>query len=304
VQTTTPIPESAAIGEASIDRSPRLVDFYELTKPRMNFLVLITTVVGLYMATSDSLNWPLLLHTMLGTSLCAASAAVLNQFMERRFDALMRRTRNRPLPARRISPAEALAIGFVLGIVGVTYLSILVNGLTAALGAFTILSYLLIYTPLKRVTTLNTVVGAIPGAIPPVMGWTAVHNALTLEAWALFGILFMWQMPHFLAIAILYKEDYEAGGFKMLPSADSDLHLTSFMIVLYSVALIPVSLLPVVLHISGVWYMGAAMLLGVLFLAAGVGCALGRKRVDARRLFFASIIYLPLLLAFMMIDKR
>jgi protoheme IX farnesyltransferase len=282
----------------------RLADFYELTKPRMNFLVLITTLVGLYMAASEIVRWPLLVHTMLGTTLCAAGAAVMNQFMERRFDALMRRTRNRPLAAGRIAPRDAAALGVVLSVVGVTYLTLLVNPLTAILGAVTILSYLLIYTPLKRVTSLNTIIGAVPGAIPPVMGWTAVHDQLTLEAWALFGILFLWQMPHFLAIAIMYKDDYAAGGYKMLPVVDPQLHLTSFMIVLYTVALIPVSLLPTVLHISGPWYAVAALVLGAIFLAAGVGCAISRKRPDARRLFFASIIYLPLLLAFMMIDKH
>ena len=281
----------------------RFNDFYELTKPRMNLLVVLTTAVGFYMASPGTIDWWLLLHTALGTALTAAGAAVLNQLVERDFDKLMPRTRNRPLPAGRVTPLEALAYGVLLGVSGVAYLSILVNPLTALLGAVTLLSYLFIYTPMKRWTTLNTVVGAVPGAIPPMMGVTAVTGVLSMQAIALFGILFFWQMPHFLAIAILYRQDYAAGGFKMLPVVDEDLSCTGHQIVLYALALIPTSLMPVMLRMAGVSYFASAMLLGLAFLGYGISCAVNKTRVDARKLFFASIIYLPLLLLVMMIDR-
>lgn len=286
----------------SISRS-RLVDFYELTKPRMNFLVVITTAVGYYMAAHHPMEWGRLIHTLLGTLLTAASASVFNQYLEREYDALMPRTADRPLPAGRITPSEALLFGFPMGIVGVAYLALAVNFLTAGLGAITLLSYVLLYTPLKRHSSLNTVVGAIPGAIPPVMGFTAVQNALSPQALALFGILFLWQMPHFLAIAILYRDDYARGGFKMLPVIDRDLTLTSSQIILYSIALIPATLLPAGLGMAGAAYFCLATLLGLAFLTFGISAAASKTRADARKLFLASILYLPLLLGAMMIDK-
>ena len=280
-------------------------DLYELTKPRMNLLVLITTMVGYYMAVTDAVavNWPRVVHTALGTALCAAAAGVMNQVVERDFDKLMPRTRLRPLPAGRVSRKLATVYGLSLGVLGVAYLFIAVNPLTASLGLATILGYLLVYTPMKRRSTLNTVIGAIPGAIPPVMGWTAVRNGLSPEALALFGILFLWQMPHFLAIAILYKNDYAAGGFKMLPVVDEDLRVTGRQIILYGAVLIPVSLMPSVLGMTGAVYFVAAMVLGLAFLTFGVTAAATRQRIDSRKLFFASIIYLPLLLAVMMLNK-
>ncbi len=281
----------------------RLVDFYELTKPRMNFLVVITTMVGFCMASRGGIDWLGLLHTILGTALTAAGASVLNQLIERDYDAKMPRTADRPIPAGRISPGQALACGLAYAVVGVAYLALLVNPITALLGLATLLIYLLIYTPLKRITSLNTVVGAIPGAIPPLMGFTAVHNAISLEGLAVFGILFFWQMPHFLAIAILYKRDYQAGGFRMLPCVDDELHLTNRMILLYAAALLPVSLLPSALGMTGPVYFAAAMLLGLSFLGCGISCAASRTRAEARQLFIASIIYLPLLLGAMMLDK-
>lgn len=295
-----PAPAAAAPPTAS-----RATDFYELTKPRMNFLVLLTTMVGYFMAVrhASSLEWMRVLHTLAGTALTAAAASVLNQLIERDFDKLMPRTRNRPIPAGRVAPIEAVFYGVALGLTGVLYLAAMVNVLTAVLGAFTLLCYLFVYTPMKRRTTLNTVIGAVPGAIPPMMGWTAVHNAISPEAVALFCILFFWQMPHFLAIAILYRDDYKAGGFKMLPVVDQDLLITSRQIVLYAVALIPVTLMPTVIGMAGSAYFTAAMLLGLAFLSFGISCAATRTRRDARKLFFASIIYLPLLLAAMMLDK-
>src|SRR3954454_8559572 len=285
------------------DAAPsRLRDFYELTKPRMNFLVVCTTAVGYAMAPHHG-QWGTLVHAIIGTALTAASASVLNQLVERSYDALMPRTRNRPLPGGRITPGEALAFGVVLGVAGGAYLLFTVNLPTALLGAFTLASYVWVYTPLKRVTSLNTVIGAVPGAIPPMMGWAAATGALGPEAISLFAIMFLWQMPHFLAIAILYERDYAAGGFKMLPVIDPGLRLTSRMIVLYGAALIPVSLTPVGVAMAGSVYLAGAVLMGLAFFSYCVSCAVSKERVDARKLFFASIIYLPLLFAVMMIDK-
>jgi protoheme IX farnesyltransferase len=281
----------------------RWTDFYELTKPRMNFLVLVTTLVGFYLAGGSKLNWVLLLPTLIGTALCAAGASVLNQFVERDLDKLMPRTRNRPIPAGRIEPREALITGITLGIAGFVTLALCVNGLTALLGGLTLLSYVLVYTPLKRVTTLNTIIGAVPGAIPPLMGFTAIDNAFSAPALSLFAILFFWQMPHFLAIAILYRRDYALAGFKMLPVVDEDLSATARQIVLWAVALVPVSLMPVYVGIAGQAYFAVALMLGLAFLSFGVSCAATRERLDARKLFFASIIYLPALLGVMMLDR-
>jgi len=301
----TDLPDAAvARVEAVAARPSRLADFYELTKPRMNFLVLVTTMVGFYMALRHGWQgWALMLHTLAGTALAAAGASVLNQYVEREHDAKMSRTAGRPLPAGRVAPLEALLFGVTLGASGVVYLAALVNPLTAALGALTIATYVFLYTPMKRWTTLCTVVGAVPGAIPPMMGWTAATASLSAEAWALFGILFFWQMPHFLAIAILYRDDYAAGGFKMLPVVDEELSVTGRQMVLYALALVPVSLLPVALRMAGLGYGLAAVVLGLAFLGFSVKCAFGKGRGEARALFLASIVYLPLLLAAMMLDR-
>src|SRR5688572_16878103 len=299
---TDDAPDAAAASAAAVPS--RWVDYYELTKPRMNFLVVITTMVGFYMAAHVGIDWLLLIHTLLGTALTAAGSAVLNQYVERDIDKLMPRTMDRPVPAGRVAPLEALLYGVALGSVGVVYLALMVNLLTALLGAVTLGTYVLLYTPMKRWTTLNTVVGAVPGAIPPMMGFTAAQGALSPEALAVFGILFFWQMPHFLAIAILYKDDYAKGGLKMLPVVDRDLSVTSRQILLYGVALIPATLAPVQLGMAGAMYFTCAVLLGCAFLSFGVSCATTRTRADARKLFFASIVYLPLLLAAMMLDKQ
>lgn len=281
----------------------RTADLFDLTKPRMNLLILVTTTVGYIMAGGQPGRRGHLVSALLGTALCAAAASVLNQVWEREFDALMPRTRNRPLPAGRMASHDALILGVVLGIVGITTLALLVNSLTATLGAFTLLSYVLIYTPMKRRTTLCTLAGAVPGAIPPVMGWAAVHGTLGPQALALFAILFIWQMPHFLAIAILYRDDYARGGFCMLPVEDEDLAATSRQIVLFSTALIPVTLVPAMLGMSGPAYFTAAVLLGLAFLSFAISAAASKSRLDARKLFFASIVYLPALLGFMVMDR-
>lgn len=281
----------------------RLADYYDLTKPRMNGLVLATTAVGYYMAGRGWGDWRVLLWTLVGTALTAAGSAVLNQYVEREYDALMPRTRRRPLPAGRVSPVEGLALGVLLSVAGLAVLALLVNGLVAVLGAVTLGTYVFLYTPLKRVTTLCTIVGAVPGALPPVMGVAAAAGEVTAAGWLLFGILFLWQMPHFLAIAILYRDDYATGGFKMLPVVDADGTATARQIVVYSLALVPMTLLPAVVRVAGMFYFAAALVMGVAFLGFGVMCAFTRTRAHARQLFFASILYLPCLLGVMMIDK-
>jgi protoheme IX farnesyltransferase len=299
---------TAALGTAAVPFGSgylsRWSDFGQLTKPRMNVLVVATTLVGYYIGSRGHVDWLVLLDTLIGTTLTAAAASVLNQYAEGEYDALMKRTRNRPLPAGRVHPLEALYFGIAMAIVGMFYLVTFVNVLTAALGGATLLAYVLIYTPLKRSSTLNTVVGAVPGAIPPVMGFTAAQHSLSPEALAVFAILFLWQMPHFLAIAVLYRDDYAAAGFRMLPVVDRELRVTGEQIVLYTLTLILASLVPVYLGMSGVAYLAAALLLGVGFLGFGVACAAQKTRLSARRLFFASILYLPVLLGAMVADVK
>ena len=278
-------------------------DFYELIKPRMNLLILGTTTVGFSLAARTTDDWKHLPNALVGTAFCAASAAILNQLLEKQYDARMKRTANRPLPTHRISERQALFLGVAAGLIGGCYLLLFVNWMTALLGTATLTSYILIYTPLKRVTTLNTIVGAVPGAVPPMMGWTAVTGSLAIPALALFGILFVWQIPHFLAIATLYREDYQRGGFKMLPVEDPDLRRTGRQILLYSAALFPVSLLPALVGVAGRAYTVSAVMLGVMFFAFALSCANRRSRAEARKLFFASIIYLPVLLAILMMDQ-
>jgi protoheme IX farnesyltransferase len=281
----------------------RVTDFYELTKPRMNFLVVVTTMVGYYMAARGWADWGRVVYTLIGTGLTAAGSSVLNQYVERDLDLLMRRTARRPLPGGRVRPGDALFYGVLLSVAGLAILTLFVNPLTALLGAITLALYVFVYTPAKRRTTICTLIGAVPGAIPPMMGFTAVQGTISLEAFVVFSILFFWQMPHFLAIAILYREDYARGGFQMLPVVDRELHVTSRQIVLYSLSLLPVTLLPALIGMAGGVYFAAALLLGLAFCGFGVLCARSKSRSDARQLFVASIIYLPALFAAMMLDK-
>jgi protoheme IX farnesyltransferase len=248
-------------------------------------------------------HWGRFLPTLFGTALTAAGASVLNQLAERRFDALMARTIHRPIPAGRMRPIDALLFGLALSIGGTAVLSIFVNWVTATLAAITLATYLLLYTPAKRRTTLCTVFGAVPGALPAMMGFTAANGAISAPALAMFAILFVWQIPHFLSIAILYRDDYARGGFQMLPVADQDLAATSRQIVLYSLTLIPVALFPVMLGLAGRTYLIAAVVLGIAFCGFAIRCASTKTPADARRLFFASIVYLPMLLATMTLDK-
>jgi heme o synthase len=289
--------------DPAIAAPSRSADLMELIRPRMNMLVLGTTMVGCCMAANSSHDWLRLPATLIGTALCAAAASIINQVIERPYDALMPRTAHRPLPTGRIAPTHALILGLISGILGVACLSLFVNLLTAFLGFFTLTSYVLVYTPLKRQTTLNTVIGAIPGAIPPVMGWTAIAGSISVPAVALFAILFVWQIPHFLAIATLYREDYRKGGFKMLPAVEDSLAMTSRQILLYTAALVPVSLVPFLLKIAGPVYFTSALLLGLAFAAFAIQCAKLQTRLAAKKLFFASIIYLPVLLTILMLDR-
>jgi len=290
--------------DRSAGRAPaRWADLYELTKPRMNFLVVVTTMVGYYMAARGWGDWARIVYTLIGTALTAAGSSVLNQYAERDLDGLMRRTSRRPLPAGRVRPIEALTFAVILSVSGLAILAWFVNPLTALLGAVTLALYVFAYTPAKRRTTLCTIIGAVPGAIPPMMGFTAVQNVISPAALSLFAILFLWQMPHFLAIAILYREDYARGGFRMLPVIDDGLEMTGRQIILYSLTLIPVSFVPALLGMSGAIYFVAALVLGLAFSGFAVVCARTKTHADARQLFLASILYLPALLTAMMIDK-
>ena len=277
--------------------------FSDLVKARLTALVLITTLVGFYAGSSSPVNYWTMLHALLGTALLACGASALNQLLERKLDARMRRTEDRPLPSGRLSPDAVLIIGVGLSIVGLLDLTLFVNKLTGMLGAATLASYVFIYTPLKRVTTLNTLVGAIPGAIPPLMGWTSATGEISAAGWSLFAILFLWQLPHFMAIAWLYREDYARAGFKMLPIIDPDGRKTAAQAVCHSLGLIPVSLFPSLLGVTGVVYFSAALVLGAAFLFFAIQFSRHLTAERARHLFLASIVYLPVLLGILVLDK-
>lgn len=275
----------------------RAADYWALTKPGITFMVGVTALAGFWMASRGTMDLMLVLHLLGGTLLSSAGAAALNMFMEREPDALMERTRNRPLPAGRLAPGEALAFGWALSLAGTAWLAIGTNLLTAALGAATIFSYLGLYTPLKRRSSLCTLVGALPGALPPVMGWAAASGKLEPAALSIFLVLFFWQLPHFLALAWMYREDYARAGQPMLPVAEPDGVSTGRQVVLQTMALLVASALPVWYGLAGPEYLAVALALGAGFLGFGIAFALDRTRARARRLFLASVTYLPLLLA-------
>ena len=289
-------------GVSAVEKSSRAV-FCDLIKARLTFLVVLTTLVGFYIGTGGAMDWWLMAHALAGTTLLACGAAALNQLWEREHDAKMPRTESRPLPSKRLTPGAVLIFGGACSVAGMVQLALAVNLLTALLGAVTLASYLFVYTPLKRVTWLNTAIGAIPGALPPLMGWTAARNDLTSDGLALFAILFFWQIPHFLAIAWLYREEYEKAGFVMLPSVDADGSRTGRQAVSHTLGLLTVSLLPFALRLTGPVYLLGALVLGLLFLGCAILFSQRLSRAAARQLFFASILYLPLLLALMVIDK-
>lgn len=279
------------------------MDFLELTKPRIVSLVLITTSVGFYLGSAGLLDYGLLLQTLIGTALAAGGTLALNQLIEHEDDAKMQRTRTRPLPAARLQPRDALIFGTVITAGGLVYLAGRVNGLSALVTAAIVVSYLFVYTPLKKKTSLCTLVGAVPGALPPVIGWAAVRGSVDVEAWILFAIMFLWQMPHSLAIAWLYREDYRRAGFQLLPVVNPDGRSTGRQVLNNCLALLAVGLLPTLIGLAGPFYFCAALLLGGMFLWYSVRLAVLRSHQAARHLLFASLIYLPILLAIMAFDK-
>src|ERR1039458_8798334 len=277
--------------------------FADLVKARLTTLVLLTTFVGFYLGERGAVNFLQMFHALFGTALVAAGAAALNQLLEREFDAKMRRTADRPLPSGRLQPATVAIFGGVCSVAGLIYLATLVNLLTSVVGAVTSISYLFIYTPLKRVTWVNTLVGAIPGALPPLMGWTAARNELSGEGWTLFALLAFWQIPHFMAIAWLYREEYAKAGFVMLPNVDADGSRTAQYAVGNTVALAIASVCPFLLKMNGDIYLAMATGLSASYFWFAVQFARQLTPLRARQLFLASIIYLPLLLAAMCFDK-
>jgi protoheme IX farnesyltransferase len=279
-------------------------DYVQLTKPRITWLILMSTGVGFFFgAQGTGWNWLVLLHTIVGTGLIASGTAALNQWMERDADARMNRTRQRPLPSGSITAAHAFWFAVALSVLGFVELWLGANRLTALLGAFTLASYLFVYTPLKRVTPHSTTVGAIPGAMPPVIGYAAARGDLNLEALALFAILFLWQFPHFYSIAWLYREDYGRAGIRMLPVVDPSGERTARQILLTGLILIPVSLLPTWLGMTGMLYGGGALLLGIMYFWYGVRVNRERILLRARGVLMASIVYLPLLYVLLLADR-
>lgn len=282
----------------------RVRDFWALLKPEVTSLVVVATFIGFYAGTTGSIDWPLAAIVLLGTALVAGGTAALNMYIERGADARMHRTANRPIPSGRMRPEVALAFGALLGVSGIAELAIFANPLAGVLAFLTMASYLLLYTPLKSRTWLCTLVGAFPGAAPPLIGWAGASGTLGPEAWVLYGILFLWQFPHFLAIAWMYRQDYPRGGIVMLPAVDPEGRATFRQIVLFTVLLLPVSLLPFWMRVQGPVYLVGATLLGVLFLVCGLWAARGRTTAHARWLLHASVAYLPLLYALVMLDRR
>ncbi|HZH42060.1 MAG TPA: heme o synthase [Gemmatimonadales bacterium] len=286
-----------AVGKA------RAAAFLELTKPGITRMVVLTAAAGFYLGSRGRFDLTQFLETLAGTALVAAGSSALNQLREREIDARMDRTRGRPLPSGRVTPAAAALFSWTVAVLGVGYLAWQVNLITALLALATLISYVFLYTPLKQRTSLNTLVGAVPGALPVVGGWTAAGGHIDGVVLSLFWILFLWQLPHFLALAWLYREDYRRGGFEMLSLDDVSGRSTGRMALLYAITLLPVSLLPTLLRLTGTVYFFGALVLGVCY--AGMSLLLMRQPSErpARRLFFTSITYLPLLLALMVIDK-
>jgi protoheme IX farnesyltransferase len=299
-------PARARVSAADFDIARarrRVLDFIELAKPRLVLMVLLTSATGFYLGSRGTIDMLRLLPALVGTALAAAGTLALNQFAERDVDARMQRTRRRPLPDGRLQAWEGLLFGSVLTVAGLLYLAIAVNTLSCVITALTTLTYLFLYTPLKRYTPLCTIVGAIPGALPPVTGWVAARNALGIEAWVLFSILFLWQLPHSLAIARLYRDDYARGGIKLLPVVEPDTGSTSRQVVVNCTALLAVGLLPTLVGLAGPVYFISALLLGTVFLGYGIAFAAAPGTHSARQLLLASLVYLPALLLVMALDK-
>jgi protoheme IX farnesyltransferase len=281
----------------------RSMDFVSLAKPRLNLLVVASTLVGYAMADGEALGVVRVAGLLLGTGLVAGGASAFNQVLERDLDALMRRTRTRPLPDERLQPAEGVLFGSAMTLAGLLMIVGATNLLAAAVALATLLTYVVVYTPLKRRSSFGTVIGAIPGALPPIIGWAAGDGALPPQAWTLFGIMFLWQLPHFLAIAWMYREDYARAGFPMLPVLEPDGRSTGRQSVVYAAALVPLSLAPTLMRMAGEVYFAGALVLGLAFLGLTLQFARTRAVRDARRVFFGSITYLPLLWILMIANK-
>jgi heme o synthase len=281
--------------------------YIELTKPRITWLILMSTAIGYFFGLPShawrDISLLLLFHTVIGTALIASGTAALNQWYEREADEKMRRTADRPLPSGRLNATRALVFAIVLSLAGFLDLYFGANPLAAWIGAFTLASYLFLYTPLKSRTWWSTTIGAVPGAMPPMIGFAAAAGTITRESWVLFAILFLWQFPHFYSIAWMYKEDYARAGIRMLPVVEPDCRSTARQIVLYGIALIPVSLIPAMLGMSGRIYFVGALALGLWFLYSGVRVALERTLVRARGVLITSVLYLPLIYGLMLLDR-
>jgi heme o synthase len=301
--------ESGRLGEASLPVSVGAADkswlavYADLFKARLTLLVLLTTAVGFYVGFRGSVDYVLMFHTLVGTALVASGASALNQLLEREYDARMRRTQDRPLPSGRMQPQTVLLIGITSAVLGVVYLAQLVNRTTSLVAACSLVSYLFIYTPLKRVTWLNTVVGAIPGALPPLIGWSAARGGLEGAGWALFAIQAFWQLPHFMAIAWIYRDEYARAGFKMLPVFDPQGSRTARQALMYTLGLLPLSLCPYFFRLTGPIYLAGALILSLTFCWSAVQFSRHLTVPRARQMFYVSILYLPLLLALMVLDK-
>lgn len=297
-----------AISDISTQRAvtarARLLAYIELTKPRIAILLVLTSAAGFYLGKKGDLDVVLFANAMIAISLLAFGVAALNQYIERDLDELMERTAKRPLPLRTLAPNEALIFGILLCIAAETYLFFAVNTLSAVLGLVVIVGYVLVYTPLKTRTSASTAIGALPGAVPPLIGWTAASNEITLAAWALFAIQFLWQFPHFFAIAMLYKEDYARAGILMLPVVEKDCRLTVRQIVIFALMLFPVSLAPFFLGLSGFVFLAGASVLGVWYLYASIRTARSKSKEDAKRLLLVTVLYLPIFFILMVADKR
>ena len=281
----------------------RVLDFAELFKARLTLLVLLTTAAGFYLGAESPINYAALFHVVFGTAAAAAGAAALNQWWECKLDAVMRRTRTRPVPAGRMRPVEALTLGVALSVLGVSYLAATGNALSATLAALTIVIYIFGYTPLKRASTANTVVGAIPGAIPPMIGWVAARGAIEAGSWSLFAILLLWQLPHFFAIAWMHREDYSRAGFRMISSDDRSGERSASQSVFFCILLLVIGGLPAFVGVVTFAYLAIELVLGGLFVAVAMRFLKARTARAARLLFITSIVYLPLLLAALVLTK-
>ncbi len=297
-------PSHAEAATAQVKAHSRAGDYVTLTKPRLNFLVLLTVAAAYSLGAPPDATLIDLVHTLLGTFLVAGGAAALNQVWERATDRLMRRTAQRPMADRRMSVAAGATFGIVLTVAGAAELAYFVNPLSAGVALLTTASYLLLYTPLKLRTSLSTLAGALPGALPAVIGWAAATNSLSIEAWVLFGIVFMWQMPHFLAIAWMYRDEYARAGMPLLPVIEPDGRSTGRQAVLYTVVFIPLSMLPAAVGMATAWYLVGAITLGAILMVLSLEFSAKRTVDTAKRLFFGSILYLPILWALLVFDHR